>query len=154
MFCSRLCKNTNTNTKNQVYGHQQERGLARKIAFITDKGGRCFKCGYNRNFAALCFHHRDEKTKSFPLMLGNFSNRSLKSLRSEVDKCDILCHNCHMETHYPHLSVSDGSVAQLVERENHTLDVAGSIPATATIDGDNRIEAATTSRHFDIKVRA
>lgn len=106
-YCSNKCKQkghyskhkTNTNT---TYS-QFKRADVRKKDFINLKGGCCNKCGYNRNYAALHFHHL--RDKSFPLDSRNIGNRSLKSLLIELDKCILLCANCHMEEHYPELSL-------------------------------------------------
>lgn len=61
-------------------------------------GGKCIKCGYNKCPAALHFHHRIAQTKSFTI--GGAYNRSWESLRRELNKCDILCSNCHAELHF------------------------------------------------------
>lgn len=61
-------------------------------------GGKCIKCGYNKCSRALCFHHRDPSSKTFTIS-GNYC-RSWDSLKAELDKCDLLCSNCHNEIHY------------------------------------------------------
>ena len=83
------------------YGYQQQRGLKRRAQILKEAGNRCMSCGYNKNSAALTFHHRDNQTKRFALDTRSCSNRSMEKLKIEVAKCDILCHNCHMELHYP-----------------------------------------------------
>lgn len=98
-FCSLICKNTEINTKHQNYKVQRERGARNKQKLLDSKGCKCSKCGYNKNSAALCFHHiRD---KEFQLDLRNCANTKWETLVEEADKCIILCHNCHMEEHYP-----------------------------------------------------
>ena len=42
-FCSRKCKNQNTNTKHQNYQAQQERGLKNRLHLIKLKGNKCSK---------------------------------------------------------------------------------------------------------------
>lgn len=77
-----------------------------KILEILNKNNKkleCIKCGYNKNYAALCFHHLDPSTKEFSI--SEASNLSQEKLEIEINKCDVLCHNCHMEEHYPHLIV-------------------------------------------------
>lgn len=49
----------------------------------------------------MCFHHRDEHTKSYGLDSRMFASHSIESLREEIAKCQVLCHNCHMELHHP-----------------------------------------------------
>lgn len=60
-------------------------------------GGKCVQCGYNKCLAALHFHHRDPKTKSFGIGAGHC--REWSTIIEELKKCDLLCANCHFETH-------------------------------------------------------
>jgi predicted nucleic acid-binding Zn ribbon protein len=103
-FCSNRCKNNSINHRHKSYQAQQERGLERKIKLINLKGGACEMCGYNDNYAALSFHHKDPSTKLFGIDLRQCSNRSWEVLEAEANKCQLLCANCHMETEYPHLT--------------------------------------------------
>lgn len=70
-----------------------------KRKFVEYKGGKCEKCGYNECLGALQFHHKDPSTKEF-----NISR--LKSVnvcgetKEELDKCILLCANCHAEEHW------------------------------------------------------
>jgi hypothetical protein len=52
----------------------------------------CKECGYNDHHAALDFNHRDPATKDFSPGQGIYSTAKLQA---EIDKCDILCSNCH-----------------------------------------------------------
>jgi transposase len=63
---------------------------------VQEAGGRCAICGYDRSIAALEFHHLDRETKSFGVSDRGMT-RSLARLREEVDKCILLCSNCHAE---------------------------------------------------------
>ena len=63
------------------------------------KNCRCEICGYDKNHSALCFHHLHNKL--FPLDIRNCSNRKWEDLLNEALKCQVLCHNCHMEIHHP-----------------------------------------------------
>lgn len=62
------------------------------------KGGKCQACGYNKCSRALAFHHRNPELKSFGISANHCRKWSV--LRNELDKCDLLCSNCHMELHY------------------------------------------------------
>lgn len=83
------------------YVKQQERAIKRKIELIEYKGGKCEKCGYKKNFTALEFHHINPKEKEFQLDSRHLSNTRIEKLKNEVDKCILLCSNCHRELHYP-----------------------------------------------------
>tara|TARA_R110002110_G_C13383657_1_gene711304 strand:- start:856 stop:1389 length:534 start_codon:yes stop_codon:yes gene_type:complete len=76
--------------------------VTRKLKAIDLKGGGCEKCGYNKNYTALCFHHKDPSTKSFGIDSRNIRMRKWDLILEELDKCSLLCHNCHMEEHHPH----------------------------------------------------
>lgn len=62
---------------------------------ILYKGGKCQKCGYSKCLAALEFHHRDPKKKSFAI--SKFFKSDWALLVAEIVKCDLLCANCHRE---------------------------------------------------------
>lgn len=62
------------------------------------KGGRCEICGYSKCDRALSFHHIDPKKKSFGLSDKGLT-RSWDRVKKEIDKCVLLCANCHMEVH-------------------------------------------------------
>lgn len=100
-YCGLKCKNSDTNNRHQNYVSQQARGLRRKLALVAERGGRCERCGYRKNYAALAWHHLDPAQKSFELDLRAMSNRSDEALRDEAAKCRLLCANCHAETHHP-----------------------------------------------------
>lgn len=100
MYCSLKCKNIN----HQSYTAQKKRGLNRKLYFVQKLGGKCKNCGYAKNIAALAFHHLHDK--KFQLDVRAFSNRNITPILNEIDKCVLLCHNCHAETHYPSLDVA------------------------------------------------
>jgi hypothetical protein len=58
----------------------------------------CIKCGFSHP-AALDFHHRDKDGKDFnPSQLIGQTNKN--RFLEEVQKCDVLCANCHRIHHY------------------------------------------------------
>ena len=100
-FCSRRCKNADTNNKHQSYQAQQLRGRERKLELIRLKGAKCEYCGYNKNYAALEFHHPNPYEKNFQLDIRTLSNRRWDAVIIEAKKCLLLCSNCHAEEHNP-----------------------------------------------------
>jgi hypothetical protein len=100
-YCSRRCKNADTNHRHQNYVAQQARGSRRKLELIEDSGGCCTRCGYDRNYAALTWHHIDRTTKRFELDMRSLSNRRISEISEEASKCVLLCANCHAEQHFP-----------------------------------------------------
>ncbi|GAC1388942.1 MAG: hypothetical protein NVS4B11_04530 [Ktedonobacteraceae bacterium] len=67
----------------------------------------CVECG-EKHPVCLQFHHRDRKTKKFAI--GNMAGRddvSLKRLMNEIEKCEVLCVNCHAKRHWNEANVFD-----------------------------------------------
>lgn len=98
-FC-RLC--------NKKFKDYQKRGRTRcgscntkirrfraKAAAIELLGGKCSNCAWQGNQAALQFHHL--KGKDFTI--GNVANKSWDSIKKEINKCILLCANCHAVEH-------------------------------------------------------
>ena len=65
---------------------------------VDYKGGKCEVCGYDKCLSALSFHHRDPATKEFTIGAKG-SSIAWPRLQKELDKCALLCHNCHSEVH-------------------------------------------------------
>jgi|SRR3989339_2055676 len=68
-----------------------------KAAAIKYLGGKCQKCTWRGNQAAMQFHHKDQNEKDF--IIGNVANKSWDSIKKEMQKCILLCANCHMVEH-------------------------------------------------------
>jgi hypothetical protein len=103
-YCSLKCHNQNGNNNYQVYKNQKKRGLERKIKLVTLLGAKCSCCSYNKNLAALHFHHLNPKIKESQLDMRKLSNSSWEWCLNEVSKCKLLCANCHSEEHFPSLN--------------------------------------------------
>jgi 5-methylcytosine-specific restriction endonuclease McrA len=67
-----------------------------KTMSIEYKGGKCLLCGYNRFQGALELHHIDSEKKEFGIGDKGYT-RSWEKVRAELDKCVLLCANCHRE---------------------------------------------------------
>ena len=72
----------------------------RIMALKIERGAKCEKCGYSSNKKILQFHHIDPSTKLFEIS-SRYKSKSLEVLRSEANKCQLLCPNCHYEITYP-----------------------------------------------------
>jgi len=64
----------------------------KKTKLVAYKGGKCLDCG--GEFPICCFHfdHRDPFEKSFTI---SDWGHSFEECIKEVDKCDLVCANCH-----------------------------------------------------------
>lgn len=68
-----------------------------KSILIEYKGGKCYYCGYNKCQTSLHFHHLDPGSKDFAISHNGDAN--INKLKNEVDKCILICSNCHGEIH-------------------------------------------------------
>ncbi len=68
-----------------------------KKKMVDYKGGKCSKCGYDRFYQVLEFHHTRPDQKDYTV--GTMKRYSWAKIKEELDKCDILCANCHRELH-------------------------------------------------------
>lgn len=60
---------------------------------------RCLIC-LESHPSCLHFHHRDPATKVASVSTLVKAGISIKTILLEIDKCDVLCANCHAKTHY------------------------------------------------------
>ena len=67
-----------------------------KVMLVAEAGGGCAVCGYDRHLRALAFHHVDPAEKRLQISW-NGVTQSIETLRTEAQKCVLLCANCHAE---------------------------------------------------------
>jgi len=93
------------------------KGIERKIQLIELFGGKCEKCGYDKNMAALEFHHRDPYEKEFLLQIDTLKHKKEEDILNEAMKCMLLCANCHREIHSPFSDIKH--VKKVLEMEKN-----------------------------------
>jgi hypothetical protein len=86
-----LCKLCNSRVS-------QANGAILKEQAIAYAGGKCKDCSGIFHQSVFDFHHLDTKQKDFNIMVNK--SASLESIKPELDKCVLLCANCHRDRHY------------------------------------------------------
>jgi hypothetical protein len=132
------------------YFAQKQRGYERRLKAIFLKGGKCQKCLESR-LPTLCFHHKKPETKSFGLDTRAFANLKWSSIVEELDKCELLCHNCHSIEHSNErwqkymdgINMASGGQSQPVSKAERIattgcIVVAGILVGPASTDFVNR----------------
>lgn len=76
---------------------QKRRDNLKKL-LVEYKGGKCEICGYDKCISALEFHHLNSEEKDFGIASKGYT-RSIEKNKEEVDKCILVCANCHREIH-------------------------------------------------------
>lgn len=74
---------------------EQHRGFKQKC--VDYKGSKCQLCGYQKCLAAMDFHHKDPSQKDY--QISGIRTKPWEMVRTELDKCILLCRNCHAELH-------------------------------------------------------
>jgi hypothetical protein len=115
---------------------------------ISYKGGSCEICGYNKCLNALEFHHSDPATKEF-----NISDRitTFEDIQAELDKCHLLCANCHREVHdglHPGYLVHEGdsfwSGTEVLEIPGDDLSYTEELELEAVLEQAAQVFAKST----------
>lgn len=110
-YCCSKCRNKGSHknsikspeTRQKYQKIQNQNRILLKYQLLEAKGGKCSNCGYDKNIAALEFHHLDPDEKDFAISSSTTTN--FDKLFLEVEKCVILCANCHREFHHPELDI-------------------------------------------------
>ena len=93
-------------------------------------GGKCNSCGYNKNYAALEFHHLDPKEKEFDF--AKLRQCKWSTIVDELKKCTMLCSNCHREAHHPEAFIKKDVIANKVLQESSLVKATGKCPQCKT----------------------
>lgn len=91
-------KKTNPNCKLCASQKSLQRQSFLKQMAVDYCGGCCSRCGYDKYYGALEFHHRDSSTKLFSISRKR-GYELTRIIKDELDKCDLVCANCHAELH-------------------------------------------------------
>ena len=75
----------------------KKNAAAKKLKMIEHKGGVCYKCKGIFHPAVFELHHRDPKEKD--IQPRSMQYWKWERIIPELDKCDLLCANCHRLTH-------------------------------------------------------
>ena len=96
LACQRRCYARNP----QKYIDDAKRQTQKKLKWFHEFRSTlsCIECGENRE-PCIEFHHRnpDEKEYDISRMIRRYSK---ERIMVEIEKCDVLCRNCHAMRHW------------------------------------------------------
>jgi len=103
--------------KNKVLNYQKKRRDERRDIVHNFKHGKKCKCGFDY-WQILEFHHKNKSDKIDKI--ANIMNRgTIKALREEMDKCILICPNCHRKFHSEEIVIKE-NVCQITKyRREH-----------------------------------
>lgn len=103
-----MSDNMTTEKSKRVIKHLRHK----KWMYVMMLGGKCSEpgCNYDKNLAALEFHHPNEKDKDM---------ENWRSPKFKAEECVLYCSNHHREHHFPALSnfkdTTDGDRSQKIK---------------------------------------
>lgn len=74
-----------------------ERANSKKALAVAMFGGSCYDCGESYPPHVMDFHHEGDKEENPSHSIGR---RSLINALPELEKCVLLCANCHRRRHF------------------------------------------------------
>ncbi len=105
-YC-KTCQNESSKVQRKKYGDKYRKqaragNYRAKLERVNYKGGKCSICSYSKCLSALEFHHMDPSKKDFQLGRRGMSRNHVlsDSIKAELDKCILVCANCHRELHH------------------------------------------------------
>ena len=85
----------------ELYKRRAQEHRQKKLDYVNNykvnKG--CAKCG-EKHVACLDFHHIDNSTKTKDIATMAFNKAKMEKIIEEINKCIVLCSNCHRKHHY------------------------------------------------------
>ena len=103
------CKECVRERSREWYKEKNEIVKARRKTYIQERRKwydeykqtlKCSKCGENHP-ACLEFHHQNPKEKEFGIAEALCQlNLGKEEILKEINKCEVLCSNCHKKLHY------------------------------------------------------
>lgn len=84
----------NNKTKYRDSSKRKRNLIKQYINNIKQKG--CSMCG-EKDIACLDFHHINNKVRDVSSLI---KNENLNKVKLEIEKCIVLCSNCHRKLHY------------------------------------------------------
>jgi predicted nucleic acid-binding Zn ribbon protein len=95
--CRRIFKKNYLRSRSYEYDNLKYWRIDNKKKSIEYKGGKCVVCGYNKCSRSLDFHHLDPNEKDYNISRNK--NKKFENMIPELDKCVLVCKNCHGEIH-------------------------------------------------------
>ena len=100
---AQIDKKSNLNRVKEIKQYNQKK-ISKKNLIVefwkNELGGKCKKCNESR-LHVLDFHHLEENSKRTTVseLVQRFGNNN-PLIKQEVEKCILLCSNCHRDFHY------------------------------------------------------
>jgi len=92
----------NYRNRNTRYAYKVERGHRLKAKVISILGNKCKHCELEydgKNASVFQIHHVNPEEKEFVVNTRTLNNYAWARVEKEINKCKLLCANCHFMEH-------------------------------------------------------
>lgn len=130
--CQLLCHNCHRELHANVDINKcwnQKRDFNKNLLLFIKGISSCQMCGYNKCISALDFHHnnRDEKEFNISRIVINKTYKTVSDIEQvvldEMDKCRVLCANCHYSFHHDKDMFND-YYPEILEKKNNIIELS------------------------------
>lgn len=97
-----LTRNHYKNNKSQYIKRNSLAYKKRKEFVRQSKSKPCADCEIQYPFYVMDFDHREDEIKEFAL--NQVDRMTMKAIKAEIAKCDVVCSNCHRERTFQRLA--------------------------------------------------
>jgi len=101
-MCSDKCRKINLNRMaNESSMKRYSKNKADWMVIVKEKGmDKCWKCGYDKHFGAIDFHHINGRGVKMKNMGAVFCLKpTMERIKNDLERCIPLCATCHRELH-------------------------------------------------------
>ena len=102
----KLWKINHYNENKDLYLNKQSERRKKIKEYIESKKKKCISCNES-DVACLDFHHLNGEEKDNSLSYAIVNKWGIKRIDNEINKCVVLCSNCHRKLHYYNLSIEE-----------------------------------------------
>ena len=85
--------------RKEYFNKRRER-YRKLIQEYKERIGKCEYCNWDEHVEILQFHHRNKEKKKMKISVGSIGNYKWETILRELEKCDLICPNCHLWLHY------------------------------------------------------
>ncbi len=122
--------------KERIMQRNIERKKELKIRCVAYLGGACNECKLKDDcLDVYCFHHRNPSEKSFNISSKRMS--TFERIKKELDKCDLLCSNCHRKEHQ--VTKMDRHARYRRRKKEKAISIFGGICSDCKLQDDHCI---------------
>ena len=98
--------------------------ISKEVLLNYKNASKCKLCGYSKNKHILNFHHTHDKLKE----IGNIKDHQFQSLKNvsesdlkELDKCIVVCPNCHNVAHSD-IEFFEQNKKEILQKANNVIE--------------------------------